>query len=186
MATKLIVFALCVVSALAAPQAAKYPAGVDPHTCPNYPNCDNVALAAHATGAPYAAPAYSAYGHAAGVPGAAAAYPAGVDPHACPNYPYCGPTPAHVPGAAPHNSWAAPAAHNNWAAPAAHNNWAAPAAHNNWAAPAAHNNWAAPAAHNNWAAPAAHNAWAAPAPAAAAVYPAGVSPHSCPNYPYCS
>ncbi|KAG8236258.1 hypothetical protein J437_LFUL011011 [Ladona fulva] len=149
-----------IATASAAISAAKYPAGVDPHTCPNYPNCDNVALAAHATGAPhapYAAPAYSAYGHAAGVPGAAAAYPAGVDPHACPNYPYCGPTPAHVPGAAPHNSWAAPAAHNPWVAPAVNNAWAA---HNGWAA--------APATGHD-----------------GNHYPAGVSPHSCPNYPYC-
>lgn len=25
-------------------EAAKYPAGVDPSSCPNYPNCDNAAL----------------------------------------------------------------------------------------------------------------------------------------------
>ncbi|KAG8236255.1 hypothetical protein J437_LFUL011008 [Ladona fulva] len=136
----------------AAPQAARYPAGVDPHTCPNYPNCDNVALAAHATGAahaPYAAPTYSAYGHSSGVPGAAATLPAGVDARACPNYPYCGPTPVAVPR--PHNTWSAPAAYNQWSAPAA------------------------------------PQQWSAPAPAqGGAHYPAGVDPHACPNYPYCS
>ncbi|KAG8236259.1 hypothetical protein J437_LFUL011012 [Ladona fulva] len=93
MVSKLIVLALCVAGALGGlvPHAAKYPAGVSPHTCPNYPFCD---VSAHAV-APYAAHAYAAYGHHAGVPGAAAAYPAGVDPHICPNYPFCGPTPAH-------------------------------------------------------------------------------------------
>lgn len=33
------------VSALAQPAADKYPAGVDPALCPNYPHCDNVLLA---------------------------------------------------------------------------------------------------------------------------------------------
>ncbi|XP_071451968.1 cuticle protein 1-like [Hetaerina americana] len=96
MAATLIVLALLVASALGvAIPAAKYPADVSPHACPNYPYCDNVALAAYSSGhhhiAPYAAPSYAAYGHygAAGVHGVAAKYPAGVDPHICPNYPYC-------------------------------------------------------------------------------------------------
>ncbi|XP_071455117.1 uncharacterized protein [Hetaerina americana] len=108
MAYKMIVLALCVVGALGSilPHAAKYPAGVNPHTCPNYPYCDNTLLAAHALGhvAPYAAPIYGAYGLHGAVAGAAAKYPAGVDPHACPNYPFCGPTPAHA--VAHHGAWA--------------------------------------------------------------------------------
>ncbi|XP_071451944.1 uncharacterized protein [Hetaerina americana] len=87
MAAKLIILALCVAAVVGTGvPAAKYPAGVDPHTCPNYPYCDNVALAVghHGVVAPYAAHAYAAYGlHGA------AKYPAGVDPHTCPNYPYC-------------------------------------------------------------------------------------------------
>ncbi|KXJ82119.1 circumsporozoite protein [Aedes albopictus] len=54
----------------------KYPAGVNPHTCPNYPFCDNSAPA----GAPQVAP----------LPGyTERQYPAGVSPHSCPNFPYC-------------------------------------------------------------------------------------------------
>uniref|UniRef100_U5EF00 Putative cuticle protein 1 n=1 Tax=Corethrella appendiculata TaxID=1370023 RepID=U5EF00_9DIPT len=55
----------------------KYPAGVNPHTCPNYPYCDT--NAGHA-GAVRAAP----------LPGfTERQYPAGVNPHQCPNFPYC-------------------------------------------------------------------------------------------------
>ncbi|XP_046403958.1 uncharacterized protein LOC124169404 [Ischnura elegans] len=105
MAYKMIILALCVAGALgsAIPHAAQYPAGVSPHTCPNYPYCDNVALA-HGHVAPYAAPVYAAYGVHGAVAHAAARYPAGVSPHACPNYPFCGPTPAHA--VAAHGAWA--------------------------------------------------------------------------------
>lgn len=59
-------------------QADKYPAGLNPAVCPNYPDCDNSIVAL------YNAPA-------APLPYAAAeGYPAGVNPAACPNYPYCG------------------------------------------------------------------------------------------------
>ncbi|XP_071451921.1 cuticle protein 1-like, partial [Hetaerina americana] len=137
MVSRMIVLALFVAVAAAAPQAAQYPAGVDPHTCPNYPNCDNVALAAHAAGQHYAAapqphyapaPAAQHYAPAPAAPqyapghqaaAAPATLPAGVDARACPNYPYCGPTPAHVP--------AAPAHHGGYAAPA-------PAHHGGYAA----------------------------------------------------
>uniref|UniRef100_D3TS36 Salivary secreted protein n=1 Tax=Glossina morsitans morsitans TaxID=37546 RepID=D3TS36_GLOMM len=54
----------------------KFPAGVSPHTCPNYPFCD---LHAGAAGAP-----------APPLPGwTERQYPAGVSPHTCPNFPYC-------------------------------------------------------------------------------------------------
>ncbi|KAG8236257.1 hypothetical protein J437_LFUL011010 [Ladona fulva] len=114
MNARLIILAVCVVGTFGnpIPLAAKYPAGVNPHACPNYPYCDN-ALTAHA---PYAAPAYAAYGHHGGVPGAAAKYPAGVDPHLCPNYPFCGPAVAHVPGV--HGGWEGAGA---WAG--AHHGW---------------------------------------------------------------
>jgi hypothetical protein len=59
-------------------QASKYPAGLNPALCPNYPHCNNVLLALHSnTGyhVPFAAAAHN--------------YPAGVSPLACPNYPYC-------------------------------------------------------------------------------------------------
>ncbi|XP_071455130.1 uncharacterized protein [Hetaerina americana] len=140
MVYQMIVLALCVASALGgAIPAAKYPAGVNPHACPNYPYCDNVALAAHAAGhhnvAPYAAPAYAAYGHhgAVGVHGPAGpkVYPAGVDPHVCPNYPFCGPTPAHVAG---HHAGAWAGAHHGagaWAG-AHHGAGAWAGAHNQW------------------------------------------------------
>ncbi|XP_046404444.1 cuticle protein 1-like [Ischnura elegans] len=158
MAVKLIVLALCVAVAMGggAP-GARYPAGVNPHACPNYPYCNNAALAAYASGhhgavAPYAAPAYAAYGHhGAGVHGAAAAYPAGVTPHTCPNYPYCGPTPA-----------------KKWSG-------AAPAYGGG-------HGWAGSHAAPVWGHAGAYGGQQGPAPAR---YPAGVSPHACPNYPYC-
>ena len=56
-------------------QSDKYPAGLNPATCPDYPNCDNSIIALY-NGPPVA---YTAPG-----------YPAGVNPAACPNYPYCG------------------------------------------------------------------------------------------------
>lgn len=57
--------------------AEKYPAGVNPHTCPNYPFCD--VNAGHA--GPVAAPPLPGFTERL--------YPAGVSPHECPNFPYC-------------------------------------------------------------------------------------------------
>ncbi|XP_054740442.1 cuticle protein 1 [Anastrepha obliqua] len=55
----------------------KFPAGVNPHTCPNYPFCD---VNAGHHGAVAAPP----------LPGwTERQYPAGVSPHTCPNFPYC-------------------------------------------------------------------------------------------------
>ena len=55
----------------------KYPAGVNPQTCPNYPFCD---VNAGHHGAVAAPP----------LPGwTERLYPAGVSPHECPNFPYC-------------------------------------------------------------------------------------------------
>jgi len=54
----------------------RYPAGVSPQSCPNYPFCDNAG--GHA--APQVAP----------LPGwTERLYPAGVSAHECPNFPYC-------------------------------------------------------------------------------------------------
>jgi hypothetical protein len=82
----------------AAAGGAKYPAGVNPAECPNFPFCHNGLVGNHAVGTyksaghhSYAlgvAPAALAAAHGAGV-GYAARYPAGVNPEACPNYPYC-------------------------------------------------------------------------------------------------
>ena len=61
-------------------QAERYPAGLNPDLCPNYPYCSSV----H----------YSPY-----VPYAVASshnYPAGVNPISCPNYPYCSQYVPHV------------------------------------------------------------------------------------------
>ena len=74
---------------------AKYPAGVNPAECPNFPFCHNGIVGNHAVGAgrSYGAGYYGgvapvAHAVAHGV-GYAAKYPAGVNPAACPNYPYC-------------------------------------------------------------------------------------------------
>lgn len=48
--SQIALFAL--VSAASAAAAAKYPAGVDPSRCPNFPICDNAALHAPAHHAP--------------------------------------------------------------------------------------------------------------------------------------
>lgn len=57
----------------------RYPAGVNPAACPNYPYCDNGHAAAY-HGAPAAAP----------LPGYhSRQYPAGLSAASCPNYPYC-------------------------------------------------------------------------------------------------
>lgn len=60
----------------------KYPAGVNPQACPNYPYCDtNTGLHAGVVAAPKAAP----------LPGfTERQYPAGVSAQQCPNFPYCG------------------------------------------------------------------------------------------------
>ncbi|XP_055317794.1 cuticle protein 1 [Sitodiplosis mosellana] len=59
------------------PGGDKYPAGVNPSACPNYPYCDNGAASHYA---PVATP-LAGY--------ASRQYPAGISPAACPNYPYC-------------------------------------------------------------------------------------------------
>ncbi|KAL7030176.1 hypothetical protein ACKWTF_006557 [Chironomus riparius] len=119
---KLVTFVTLFAVAFSAPQhAAKYPAGVDPSKCPNFPICDNAALHAKA-------PAY--------------------------------------------NHWDQPAAH--WNQPAqAYNHWDHQPAAPQWAPAPQWNN----AAQYNHVAPA--------APKAAAKYPAGVDPRSCPDFPYC-
>lgn len=59
----------------------KYPAGVNPQQCPNYPYCDTN------TGVHAGAPAQL---KAAPLPGyTERQYPAGVNPNQCPNFPYC-------------------------------------------------------------------------------------------------
>ncbi|CAB3241833.1 unnamed protein product [Arctia plantaginis] len=86
---------LLVIFALAAVALAhdRYPAGLHPAVCPNYPYCDADALARHTPGGQpipqwqYPAAAYAA----AAAPAAPVAhrYPADVSPAMCPNYPYC-------------------------------------------------------------------------------------------------
>lgn len=53
----------------------RYPAGVNPASCPDYPYCGG---RAHASPAFHSGPSYNS-----------AQYPAGVNPAVCPNYPYC-------------------------------------------------------------------------------------------------
>ncbi|PSN32952.1 Cuticle protein 1, partial [Blattella germanica] len=96
---------LAAIVAVAVAQADKYPAGLSPALCPNYPHCDNALIALYSNNAP-AVPYASAYNYPAGVSPAACPnypfcgalaplgyhvreYPAGVSPAACPNYPYC-------------------------------------------------------------------------------------------------
>ncbi|XP_071448531.1 cuticle protein 1-like [Hetaerina americana] len=94
MFAKLIVFAACVAAAMCV-EADRYPAGLSPALCPNYPHCDNALIALHSSNpsavTPYAAPLYH-YGRE---------YPAGVHPAACPNYPYCNTVGYPYPYAAP-------------------------------------------------------------------------------------
>lgn len=62
-------------------QSNRYPAGIHPAVCPNYPYCDNNALAAlHSQHSEHLLGVASTH---------QATYPAAVDPHSCPNYPYC-------------------------------------------------------------------------------------------------
>lgn len=56
------------VAAIAAPTADKYPAGLNPNLCPNYPHCDNALLAAHSQSA-------GQVGHAASYQTPASTYP---------------------------------------------------------------------------------------------------------------
>ncbi|XP_021915347.1 cuticle protein 1 [Zootermopsis nevadensis] len=92
---KLVLFA-----AVAMVQAERYPAGLNPGLCPNYPYCNSAASFHYAPHAASAAHNYAPHAAAAAhnyAPHAAAAahnYPAGVSPASCPNYPYCS---HHVP-----------------------------------------------------------------------------------------
>ncbi|XP_067632032.1 cuticle protein 1 [Eurosta solidaginis] len=99
----------------------------------------------------------------------AAQYPAGVNPQDCPGFPICDNARLHNKQA----QWGAPAPawqpQPHWQAPAAA--WQAPAS--SWQEPAP--SWQ-PQPH--WGAP-------APAPAGGDKFPAGVNPHTCPNYPFC-
>lgn len=106
----------------------------------------------------------------------AAKYPAGVDPSKCPNFPICDNAALH--STQPANQWNA----QPYQAPAPQwNQWNQQPAQQ-WQQPA--QQWQQPAPQWN-AAPAPQ--WnAAPAPSSGGdKYPAGVSPQSCPNYPYC-
>ncbi|KAG5682917.1 hypothetical protein PVAND_012235 [Polypedilum vanderplanki] len=69
------------IEAVAAKGGDKYPAGVDPRTCPNFPYCEK----------PIVPGTHSAYHHQpAPLPGfTERLYPAGVSPASCPNYPEC-------------------------------------------------------------------------------------------------
>jgi len=59
----------------------KYPAGVDPSKCPNYPYCDTPVISGHAG---------HGYARAAPLEGfKERLYPAGVSAASCPNYPQC-------------------------------------------------------------------------------------------------
>lgn len=114
----------------------------------------------------------------------AAKYPAGVDPNKCPNFPICD-------NAALHNQ--APAAHNqanHWNAQA----YQAPAPQPQWnqwnPQPAPQqpqwNQWNSQPAAPQWQNPQpAAPQWNAPSTSGGDKFPAGVSPQSCPNYPYC-
>ncbi|XP_046404464.1 cuticle protein 1-like [Ischnura elegans] len=158
MPSSLIIFLACVAAAVGTGvPAARYPAGVDPKSCPNYPYCDNTALAVahHGAVAPYAANVYSTYGnHGAIAHGAVANYPAGVSPHSCPNYPYCGPTPHHAYDGA-----------YRWSGLT--------------------HGVVRLGFYGAHARPILTHGITADRYGAGARYPAGVDPHSCPNYPYC-
>jgi Cuticle protein CPCFC len=110
----------------------------------------------------------------------AAKYPAGVDPSKCPNFPICDNAALHNQAPVPqYNQWQQPAP-QQWNAPAPQ--WQQPAPQQ-WNAPAPQ--WQEPAP-QQWNAPAPQwNAAPAPAPSGGDKFPAGVSPQSCPNYPYC-
>ncbi|XP_046404127.1 cuticle protein 1-like [Ischnura elegans] len=158
MSPSLLIIGLCLAAVMGTGvPAAKYPAGVDPRACPNYPYCDNTALAVghHGAVAPYAAPLHSTYGHQSAIAhGADTEYPAGVSPHSCPNYPYCGPTPVHTYAGA-----------YRWSGLT--------------------HGVVRPGFYGGYAGPILRHGITADRYGAGARYPAGVDPHSCPNYPYC-
>ena len=77
--------------------ADRYPAGLNPALCPNYPHCDNALLALHNNGLGVAAVPVQA------TVWGGREYPAGVSPAACPNYPYCN---TGVAAVAPLPGWA--------------------------------------------------------------------------------
>lgn len=169
-----------VAAASCAPQAHQLPAGVSHAQCPNYPLCDNAALHKQAPewnqwnaqpahdqwnaqpqwNAPAPQQQWSAPAHQQWAPAPvhqkAAQYPAGVDPSKCPNFPICD-------NAALHNQ--APAA-GHWQQPSQQQWNAQP----QWNAPALNGPY------NNHIG----------STAGGDKYPAGVDPHSCPNYPYCA
>ncbi|CAG0919112.1 unnamed protein product [Notodromas monacha] len=103
MALIALTLAAVLVAANASLLPAKYPAGVNPAACPNYPYCDpfvdptsGLAVAPYkslAYGRSLAPLAYNAYPYAyAAAPLLAdggAKYPASVNPAECLNYPYC-------------------------------------------------------------------------------------------------
>jgi hypothetical protein len=60
-------------AAVVVAQSDRYPAGVHPGVCPNYPYCNSA----------------SYYSYVPHVAAASHNYPAGVSPSSCPNYPYC-------------------------------------------------------------------------------------------------
>ncbi|CAG0890912.1 unnamed protein product [Darwinula stevensoni] len=94
MAAKILILVSLAVVGMASPPAARYPAGVNPAACPNYPYCDPLVDPTSGflrTGyAPHAAYVHAApaYRHFAPILHSNQ-YPAGVNPAACPNYPYC-------------------------------------------------------------------------------------------------
>uniref|UniRef100_A0A336M3M2 CSON008013 protein n=1 Tax=Culicoides sonorensis TaxID=179676 RepID=A0A336M3M2_CULSO len=132
---------LATIAYVAAQEAARYPAGVDPSRCPGFPICDNAALH-NVNPVPYSAPSYHQ-----------------------PQY-YSAPAPTNYDDTGAYDPrYNDPNFQGNnggyYQAPA-------PVQHYQ-PAPV---QYAAPVS-NHIAAPAADK------------YPAGVSPNSCPNYPYC-
>ncbi|XP_071451932.1 vitelline membrane-like protein [Hetaerina americana] len=193
MVAKMISLALCVIAAVGTvnSQADKYPAGVNPHLCPNYPHCDNALLGAHASAAAgrgYAAPApqYAASHYAAPAPQYAAShYAAAPSYSAAPAYGAYGHGPAAVvpvaegypagvdPHSCPNYPYCGPTpAH----VPAA--------SYKSWAAPVTYAQAAPAPAYQNYGGHAGAYAYASPSKAAER-YPADVDPRACPNYPYC-
>lgn len=111
--TQAIVFAVQATAVLAG-GGARYPSGLNPALCPNYPHCDNALLAAHAqpaagngygdhyatndNGQYYGAgyqhhPSEASHYHNSQPlvpsPYTEPGYPAGLTSSNCPNYPYC-------------------------------------------------------------------------------------------------
>ncbi|XP_050536225.1 cuticle protein 1 [Daktulosphaira vitifoliae] len=90
---------------------SRYPSGMNPALCPNYPHCDNALLAAYVQPATYQDhytqnydeiphPKNAANYHQQPVvplPYVEPGYPAGLSSSSCPNYPYCS---HHIPAEA--------------------------------------------------------------------------------------